>query len=102
MGVGVERFVNDVRAVEGEAREEIDPLRAVAPAIEMLADVTSRRPRLQAEGLASPALLALCSLALAPLRSATVAALVRLAHPEASAPWRSKLLDNLGPPTSPH
>ena len=50
-----------------------DPLRAVAPAIEMLADVTSRRPRLQAEGLASPALLALCSLALAPLRSATVA-----------------------------
>jgi hypothetical protein len=45
----------------------------VAPAIEMLADVTSRRPRLQAEGLASPALLALCSLALAPLRSATVA-----------------------------
>ena len=50
-----------------------DPLRAVAPAIEMLADVNSRRPRLQAEGLASAALLALCSLALAPLRTATVA-----------------------------
>ena len=50
-----------------------DPLRAVAPAIEKLADVSRLPCPLDTEVRASAALPALCSLALAPLRTATVA-----------------------------
>ena len=50
-----------------------DPLRAVAPAIEKLADVSRLPCPLDTEVRASAALPALCSLTLAPLRTATVA-----------------------------